>query len=281
MAGIDEEQLFRYLRAMMKNALVTLAVGRDYDERFERLCRPNWTAYAERHGLDLLVFKHSLDESTRAQGRSPAWQKCLILGVPEIARYERVAWVDSDIIVNPAGPSLFDAVPAERIGVTDEHAFPHPEIRQALLRKIIESVPDAGEMNKRFWRAWQNPSAWHEYSGLPGGQKHIVQTGVMVLSPKHHRALLEHVYHAYEDRGSKAFNYEMRPLSHEIQKEGFPHFIDPRFNALVWWLFLFLNPGGGTPTEEQMRDFLKHIYERSHFLHFAGAAHLMPLLSLG
>jgi hypothetical protein len=262
---------------MNTRALVTLAVGEGYTERFEKLCRRNWTAYAKRHELDLVVFKQPLDTSARAQARSPAWQKCLILSRPEVARYDRVAWVDSDIVINASAPSVFEGVPAEKIGVTDEHRFPTPQSRQAILRNIVAAVPDAGEMNKRFWQAWQDAGAWHEYFGLDGGQAHIVQTGVMVLSPAHHRVLLEYVYHAYEDHGAKSFNYEMRPLSHEIQRHAAQHWIDPRFNTLVWWLFLYANLA--SQEDAELRRFLLDIYGHSYFLHFAGSAHLMPLLA--
>ena len=50
----------------------------------------------------------------------------------------------------------------------------------------------------------------------------------------------------------------------------------PRFNALVWWLFLAL---GVANTEPQLKRFLMESYRHSYFLHFAGAAHLMPLLA--
>jgi hypothetical protein len=264
---------------MTKTALVTLAIGEDYATRFERLCRKNWVAYAERHSFDLVVFKQPLDDSPRAQGRSPAWQKCLVLGASEVASYDRVAWVDSDILINPMAPSVFDSVPVERIGVTDEHAFPHPQARQAILRDIVAAAPETGELDKRFWRAWQDAGAWHEYFGLPGGQRHIVQTGVMVLSPRHHREMLEHVYYSYEDRGPKSFNYEMRPLSFEMQGRNLHHLMDARFNALVWWLFLYLSGDKAPMSGAELQRFLADIYRRSYFLHFAGTAHLMPLLN--
>jgi len=262
-----------------RKAIVTLAVGPGYGERFDQLCRRNWAIYAERHGFDIVVIREPLDISARAQRRSPAWQKCLILGAPGIADYERVVWVDSDIYINPAAPSILEGVPLERIGVIDENRFPTPEIRTAILHGIIAAAPPEGEMSARFWQAWLDPGAWHRFVGLPAGQAHIVQTGVMVLSPKHHRELLEQVYRAYEDGGSKSFNYEMRPLSHEIQANRLQHWIDPRFNALVWWMFLQRNVGEGRPpTQTEIYHFLLDAYLRSYFLHFAGAAHLMPLL---
>ena len=263
---------------MAKKAIVTLAIGALYSERFEQLCRKNWMAYAERHGFDLFVIQEPLDQSERAGRRSPAWQKCLVLGAPELAGYERVVWIDSDIFLNPAAPSVTEGVPMEYFGVTDEHGFPTPEARRTILRQIIAQAPAEGEFSARYWQAWLDPGSWHAAWKLPSGQAHIVQTGVMVLSPKHHREILEHVYHAYEDRGP---NYEMRPLSHEIQAHGLQHWIDPRFNALVWWMFLHRSmKGAQMATQEDMRHFLLEAYQRSYFLHFAGAANLMPLLGL-
>lgn len=258
---------------MAREAIVTLAIGADYAERFERDCRANWTAYAIRHGFDLIVITDPLDSSERARNRSPAWQKCLVLGARDVADYDRVVWVDSDICINPAAPSILDGVPPERIGAIDEHRFPTPEARQAILDVIVSVAPESGEADKRFWQAWRDPGTWHRYVGLPSGQSHIVQTGVLVLSPRHHRALLEHVYRTYEDQGGKTFNYEMRPLSHEIQAHGLHHWIDPRFNALLWWLFLHQNPG-----TDDLPRFVRENYRRSFFLHFAGCAHLMPLV---
>jgi len=260
----------------MRKAIVTLAVGRDYSERFEQHCRKNWMAYAARHGFDVIVLKEPLDVSERARRRSPAWQKCLVLSVPEVAGCERVVWVDSDICINPAAPSILDGVPLERIGATDEHSYPTRQSRQVMLEAIIAAAPDDPTYGKRFWEAWREPGAWHALMGLPSGQAHIVQTGVLVLSPAHHRELLEQVYREYDDGGPN-MNYEMRPLSHEIQARGLQHWIDARFNALAWWLFL--QQSTGAPNENEMKRFLLDAYRRNYFLHFAGCAHLMPLLT--
>jgi hypothetical protein len=261
-----------------KNAIATLAVGAAYAERFEQFCRKNWLAYTERHGFDLVVIKEPLDVSERARSRSPSWQKCLILGLPEMADYERVVWVDSDFYLNPAAPSILDGVPAERIGVTDEHAYPSHDVRQAILGGIIAASPQTAEPGGRsYWEGWRDASIWHAAVGLPKGHRHIVQAGVMVLSPKHHREVMEYCYHAYEDAGC---NYEMRFLSHEVLTRGLQHWIDPRFNALIWWLFLQANTGRGqVTTQSEIQKFVIESFRRNYFLHFAGAANLMPLLT--
>jgi hypothetical protein len=275
-----------------KPAIVTLAVGADYLERFERHCRAGWTAYCRRHDFDLVVFDRPLDTSERAQTRSPAWQKCLILSAPELKARERVVWVDADIRINPSAPSILDGVPPEKVGAIDEHRFPSAAMRQQLLDAILASCPEEGEFGKRFWEAWREPGLWHAFTGLPKTQKHILQTGVMVLSPKHHGALLEHVYETYEDPSSRALTRtserahlmkegwgEMRGVSHEVQSRGLEHWIDQRFNALIWWMYLEWSIRmPAPPSEPQLAAFVRDAYRKSYFLHFAGAAHLMPLL---
>ena len=261
---------------MNKNAIVTLAVGGDYAARFEAFCRPNWTAYAARHGYDVVVITEPLDTSPRAQARSPAWQKCLIFEAPQVSGYERVVWVDSDILINPSGPSIVEDVPPERIGVTDEHTYPSPAKRQATLASLIDFVPETGAFNKDYWRGWTDAGVWHSEVGLPGGQAHIVQTGVMVLSPSH-RGVLEAVYREHEEAGR---NMEMRFLSHAIQSRGLQHWLDPKFNALLWWQFLDSSRGRNQMmNEDELRAFVRDAYARNYFLHFAGAAQLMALFS--
>jgi hypothetical protein len=98
-----------------------------------------------------------------------------------------------------------------------------------------------------------------------------VQTGVRVLSPKHHRQLLEQVYRTYDDGGSKLFNNEMRPLSYEIQTRGLQHWIDARFNTLIWWVFLYRNIGAErAPTPSEVHALVREAYRNSYFKCFAG-----------
>jgi hypothetical protein len=109
----------------------------------------------------------------------------------------------------------------------------------------------------------------------------MVQTGVLVLSPTAHRDVLEHVYNTYEDIGGEPMNYEMRPLSFEVQERGMAHWLDPRFNALVGVLRLrddIIRAGIVRNLEEEAR-FIRDAYQANYFLHFAGQHKLMELLA--
>ncbi len=263
-----------------RKVIVTLAIGETYRERWLRLCAPSWQAYAQRHDYDLVCFTTPLDQSERAQQRSPAWQKCLILGHPQLRQRERVVWIDSDIVINPDAPDLCNGIPLEHVGAVDEFSSPTPQAYRLAL--------------ERFNWAWQkresgiqlpeeiSPAVYYQQVQLPATFDRVVQTGVMVLSPLFHRDLLELVYYKYEDFGAPRWNYEMRFLSYELMERGRVTWMDPRFNAQWMWHkalhapeLLLYRPG------EHKDLFLRQLglaYQNNYFLHFAGCALEMEVL---
>jgi hypothetical protein len=264
----------------MKTALVTLAIGEAFLTRWRALCEPGWRAYATRHGYDLVVIAQPLDTSARAAARSPSWQKCLILADAIAAGRERIVWVDADVMINPTAPAITDGVPIEKIGAIDEHAFPTPERRLKIIRNLVDYWAGRNPARAENWRSFLDPADWHARAGLPMRGRHILQAGVMVLSPRHHRALLEHVYTHYEDRGGYDMNFEMRPLSFEVQQRDLQHWIDGRFNALTAYLQLAheqLDARREIATVEELAAFLAAAYRQNYFLHFAGQPDFMKV----
>lgn len=254
-----------------RKALVTLAVGDAFRRRWSEICKKNWQLYADRHGYDLICLEEVLDHSERARRRSPAWQKCLILSQPFSLNYDRLVWVDLDILIHPLAPDICAGVPIDKIGAVDEYSIPTRALHRQMLVK-----------NYATWRQQgvafiPNETAQQYYTvfGLAHGYDQVVQTGAMVLSPRHHRELLESVYHQYEDKGP-AWNYEMRPLSYEILRTDCAHWLDPRFNY-IWGIyealhFPFLTDAGQHP---RLRECLDQARQQTYFLHFAGSTNLM------
>lgn len=274
-----------------QRALVTLAVGAKFRSRFDRLCTPSWTRYAQRHGLDVVVFDRPLDTSDRALRRSPAWQKCLVAEQPELAAYEQVTWIDADIIINAeTAPCIFDYVPVDRVGGVNDLHYPDPQRHDAAVLAV--------------WRHWHLQSGRTEFTdmpsddfytswGLPEELDQILQTGVIVFNPRRHGPLFRKVYDNYEDKGDGRWNYEMRPLCYELIKAGLVEWIDTRFNAQwlydmgLYYPFLLQRPGrisrmmkkiGLLPPVEQLRrKCLAASLQNAYFLHFCGATRDMAL----
>jgi hypothetical protein len=216
-------------------AIVTLAIGDKYHQHWKHSCEVSWNAYGRQHGFDVICIDKPLDDSERARKRSPAWQKCLILSQEFSQHYERIIWIDSDILINNhAAPAIDDGVPLEKVGAVEEFTYAH------------EAGAEPHELLQRLYSYWgkavinYTPEEYYTKFGLPGGFNNVVQTGVLVMSPQHHRAVLEKVYNDYEEKGGSEWNYEMRPLSYELLKANAVHWIDRRFN-LVWTYSLFLH----------------------------------------
>ncbi len=200
-------------------ALVTMCLGERYLAQWKKYCHSNWENYAKKHNYDLIIIDNSLDTSEKGKSRPPHWQKCLILNQNFSEKYERIVWIDSDIICNTElAPCIVEGVPAEKIGAVRSWGAEQSPKRLARNRQL------------RHWGI-SEPTQRDTYQkyGIQTDYNEIVQTGVLVLSPKYHQNILEKAYYEHIGVGE----WEMFPLSYEILKANAVHWIDERFNC-VW-----------------------------------------------
>ncbi len=247
-----------------KCAIVTLAIGARYANPWRERCARNWRRYAQRHGYDVICIDHPLDDSERARRRKPAWQKLLIVDQPFAARYERLVWVDADILINPRAPSILEAVPEDRVGAVDEYATPTRELARTALETLYCHWEQTGTAFVRNLTARE----FYEAYGLPGRFDEVVQTGVMVLSPRHHRDLLLSVYHRHEDKPAP-LDGEMRLLSYELLSAGLLSWLDARFNY-TWMRYKALHYPFllNRPDHPRAADAITAALNDVYFLHF-------------
>jgi len=135
------------------NCILTLAIGEPYDKLAD-LTHPSIKAYAKKIGADFVCA----DKTTCT---SPHWEKFnqiyLLLN-----KYERILYIDTDIIIRDDCPNLFDIVPVRQLGLFNEAPFTvhNREI------SIIEACKSYG-IKLKGWN--------HKY----------YNTGVIVLSRQH------------------------------------------------------------------------------------------------
>ena len=223
----------------MKTAVCTLVVG----SRFERLFRDyvftSWQTYCRSHEYKLVVFRKPLAEP----GKSLAWQKLFILRQPELSRFEKIIWLDSDIVIKPKSPPI--EVPAGRIGYTVD-----PPRSQSV-------------------------AEWYTQFNLPPAAE-VVQTGVICLEPQHDQVLQRALQ--YPD----TMMYEMPALSKCLSESGLGYQLDPRFNALIATLMLDYAPRWMLTTKlikellwqlhyPPLRRAVREVCEKNWFMHAAGA----------
>jgi len=267
----------------MKKALVSLVLGTRYTELFNSWFRPGWERYCARHEIDLIVIDQSLDRTERAQRRSPSWQKCLIHHHPAVASYDQVAWVDADIRIRPDAPDLFSEVPSDRIGAVDAWTIPTQEDQTAALDARYRRMDQAGVS----YVSNRTPQEFHGNFGLDAPFDAVVQAGMIVFSPRLHGAILQTTYDRYEEKGAAMWNYEMRPLSYEIQKAGPVHWLSPKFNmtwphySQIYYPFLdepvprplrLLRRLLGRDAQPIRRKCVESAFRNNYFLHFSNGS---------
>jgi len=97
------------------NLVLTIAVGPEY-EKMAKLTHPSIQAYAKKIGAEFLCIKEKkLAKST------PHWDKFQINEL--LLKYERILYVDTDLIIREDCPNLFDIVPKTLLGAFNEAPF--------------------------------------------------------------------------------------------------------------------------------------------------------------
>jgi hypothetical protein len=207
-------------------AIVTIALGAQYLARWRAHARAGFQTYAARHGYDALLIHGHLDRSWRALKRSAAWQKCLILSQPWSQAYERIVWIDADCVLKAGAPDICEGVPAECVGANSVfEQFSDVEFEILVERQY--GFKAATRDARAAFAAVQ--AEVYRTDGLADPPETMMHTGVLVLSPAHHRGLLEAAY-AYESANRW---YEQTALSYLSLKAGLRRGFSPRFNWLL------------------------------------------------
>jgi hypothetical protein len=253
-------------------AIVTLVIGATYERAWTCLCASSWAQYADRIGADIIVLKDRIDASDVS--RSPAWQKLLILDLPWAKRYERIIWLDCDIIINDSAPDILECGgPLEKVGVCTDSA----QLSPAQAQIYLEGKTKMKFTPQSVLISW--PTAMRALYARHDTPPHdvMINTGVMVLSPAHHNEVLKSAY-AYPQFSHLS---EQPRLSHCLLEQDLAHFLSPRYNwGIIETVELVLNNGAfGDESPEFIAQFL-HIIVRSqlkcaYFLHFYGAMTLL------
>jgi hypothetical protein len=101
-------------------ALVTMAIG-DEAAGWLELSGPRFEAYAQRQGMDYVAIreKRIRHRIQWRKGRVNLHLEKFQLG-PLLDRYERILYMDADILICPECPDLLRMVPQEALGVVED-----------------------------------------------------------------------------------------------------------------------------------------------------------------
>ena len=99
----------------MKTAVVTLSISSPQNDEWIAAGLPSKREYARRIGADFVNI------TERRLGGSVASEKYQIGGM--LGEYDRVAYLDADLVIDPSAPNIFDLVPPDHFGIFDESTY--------------------------------------------------------------------------------------------------------------------------------------------------------------
>ncbi|HOW31885.1 MAG TPA: glycosyltransferase, partial [Bacteroidales bacterium] len=99
----------------MKYLVLTIAIGEEY-RQLSVLTHPTIKTYADRIGADFIAITDQAISKT-----TPHWEKFQIYHYLEI--YDRVLYIDTDVIIRDDCPNLFSIVPDTHLGMFEEGRF--------------------------------------------------------------------------------------------------------------------------------------------------------------
>ncbi len=277
----------------MNKAIVTITIGENYEKMFNNFCRNNWEEYCKKYKYDLIVINQHLDDSKRARERSPAWQKLLILSQEWSNNYDQIVWIDSDVVINnKRAKDIASQVYMNKVGAVDAYSIPTKQLH------YVSTIRQYNQFKKNNINYIENlnPGQYYKKRGIPGGDLNkVVQTGVFVCSPNHHREIFERIYYEYEDVNKKAsWNYEMPAMSYELIRSNIVQWIPNEYNYTVFNLisayYSFIFDINTLTRSRKLINYLinklrlrknnflsaiqsrclKQIYDNGYFIHFAG-----------
>ncbi|GAB4313840.1 MAG: hypothetical protein Kow0069_15140 [Promethearchaeota archaeon] len=230
----------------MNLAVATLCIGGGA-AKFARYSHPTFRHYAAKVGADFVVIN-----SPKVRFAGPCSFNPLLFEKYQLAdlleRYDRVLYLDTDVLVTPHAPDVFDEVPFDRVGGVFEDFGMDEDDRRARIRACQEDLGDVG------WR------------------EGFVNSGVLVVSSVHKAA-----FTCWKELGVHDSKYEQTCTNWYIRACGFEvHPLDHRFNYMGISRVYFGPPhrkayfihyaGGGIfpwiPRERQIREDYEYFYGR-------------------
>lgn len=117
----------------MRTALVTIAIGKAY-EAIAKLTHPTLMAYASRMRAEFVsIGSHKF----KAEGYFEKFQLYEMMDT-----YDRIVYMDTDIVVRDDCPSLFELVPPDKFGAYDEHAMAN-EVEKSIHKSVMDKAAKA------------------------------------------------------------------------------------------------------------------------------------------
>lgn len=261
-----------------KNILVTIAIGETYYNAWKLFALPGWEKYCRRHRLGLVVFDEDLIDRDHQSWKKATWQKMLIGETLKRSKLhvQNVCYLDTDILINPMAPNIFESYDSETIGLVSLRRnlpFPYEKVlrRLAFLRHTHydKSYPLDSAL-------FMTVNQLYEHHGLTA-QPDEACMGLIVFNVPNHAEIMRRWFDKYDRTVQSVTNGgDQTHANYEIQNWGKVTWLDYRFQS-IWvfemaWKYPFLYDAARA-NHDLIRECIEATLYGNYFLHFAGSWH--------
>jgi hypothetical protein len=258
-----------------KNILCSIACGKNYLNSWEISALPLWKKYCKRHGLGLLVVTDDIVSKKDKHWKKATWQK-LLLG-DYINKFfknvENVCYLDSDILISPFAPNVFESFKPEKIAVVSQVKNLPKSLERT--RKKLAFLRHHRWSNKYPLNSalFMSPNDIFKYHNLKQFDNYFC-AGMFVFNIDNHRVLLRSFFDNYDRKvDSITGGGDEAHVNYEFQNWGNLQWLPYEYQSL--WVyeapnhypFLF-NP---SINKNLIIDCIEASLYHNHFLHFAGS----------
>lgn len=259
-----------------RNLIATIAIGEIYYSDWEKCALPGWIEYCERHGLGLVVFDQDLISPDEREWKKATWQKMLIgeTLIKAGVNASNVCYLDTDILINPTAPNIFENYDPTTIGLTSIRKnlpFPLDEVLRRLAFLRHTCYDNSYPLDSALFMSLEQLYGYH---GLTV-QADEACMGLIVFNIGHHTQLMRGWFDKYDRNVQSVTNGgDQTHVNYEIQSWGNISWLDYRFQA-IWpyemarnYPFLY---DYGREDIGLIRACIEAALYQNYFLHFAGS----------
>ena len=253
------------------NFIATVAIGEKHLKEWQKYILPSWILYCERHGLGLVVFEKELINKSHPKWKKSNWHRLLMGDKLKELNANNVCYLDTDILINPVAPNVFDFHDDEKISVVSQTktTFDHSKVLRkiAFLRNRYLS-PDY-PLDSALFISKEDYYKHHNFAP----QEDIFCSGFFIINVNNFSDILKEWFLKYPSNVETLTNGGDEPiLNYEFQNYGKIKWLDYKFQAL--WMyemaeeypFLYRD----IKNKESLKKCIQASLKQNYFLHFAG-----------
>ena len=272
------EEIKIYTSHEHKNWLISIAIGKEYFEKFEKFVLPLVSKYSEKNNLGLACIIDDIDRcfQDEVRGKKKTWQKFLVPWyLKKINQYaENVCYFDSDILFNPYGKNIFNYHDSNYLSIVSQiKGLPFDDF---LAKKIIsfsrnKYYSDKYPLNSSIFMSTKEYYEYHGYKPYDD----ICCAGLYVANLNNHYDQLKSIFCKYTNSvdsitgggDEPAFNYEVRTL---CKTKNIPYEFQGLWNYEMAWRYRHLYKNKLEINQEVIDSICSCLMSMTA-LHFAGS----------